>query len=161
MGSINRKAALWAGIIAGILFLILELLMVPIFLDGPMWGPPRMIGAIVLGEGVLPPPATFEIGVVLTAIILHLILSIIYAFVISAIIRNMSYGLAVIVGAFLGLVLYFINFYVMTGIWSWFENARNWVSITTHIVFGIAVGWAYVSLRERSAGGTRTPKVSA
>lgn len=51
--SVDWRAAIWAGIIAGAVFVVLEMLMVPLFLGGSPWGPPRMIGAIVMGEGVL------------------------------------------------------------------------------------------------------------
>lgn len=151
----NVKTGITAGLIAGIIFLILEMLMVPLFLDGSPWGPPRMIGAIVLGEGVLPPPANFEIGVVLTAVILHMILSVIYALIIGAIIRNMSFGMAMLTGAVGGFIIYLINFYLMTGIWPWFANARNWVSIFAHVVFGLAAAWAYIKLQENAGSGER------
>ena len=57
---ISAKAALWAAIIAGIVFMMLEMIMVPVFMGGSPWGPPRMIAAIGMGKGVLPPPATFD-----------------------------------------------------------------------------------------------------
>jgi len=150
MGTINWKAGIWAGIIAGIIFLILEMVMVPLFLGGSPWGPPRMIAAIVLGEGVLPPPATFNFGIVMVAIILHMILSVIYALIIGYIIRKMSFGMALSIGAVIGLALYLVNFFVMTGIFPWFEMARNWVSIFAHLIFGLSAAWAYVKLQEHS-----------
>lgn len=35
------KAAIWAGIIAGAVFMMLEMIMVPLSLGGSPWGPPR------------------------------------------------------------------------------------------------------------------------
>lgn len=148
METINWKAAIWAGVIAGLLFLVLEMLMVSLFLDGSPWGPPRAIGAIILGKEVLPPPATFDFGVVMVALVLHLILSIIYAIITAFIIRNMSFGVALAVGAVIGLAIYFVNFYVMTGIFPWFAMSRNWVSIFSHVIFGIGAAWAYKGLVE-------------
>lgn len=52
---IRWSAAVWAGVIAGAVFLVLEMVMVPMFLDGSPWGPPRMIAAMAMGEEVLPP----------------------------------------------------------------------------------------------------------
>jgi magnesium-transporting ATPase (P-type) len=150
MGTINWKAGIWAGIIAGIIFLILEMIMVPLFLGGSPWGPPRMIAAIVLGEGVLPPPATFNFGIVMVAIVLHMILSVIYALIIGYIIRKMSFGMALSIGALIGLALYLVNFFVMTGIFPWFEMARNWVSIFAHLIFGLSAAWVYIKHREHS-----------
>ncbi|MCJ8163220.1 hypothetical protein MKJ04_00090 [Pontibacter sp. E15-1] len=148
MKAINMKAAVLAGIIAGLIFLVLEMVMVPLFLGGSPWGPPRMIGAIALGKGVLPPPATFDIGVVLVAIVLHMILSIVYAAVIGFLVKGMTLTKALAVGAVIGLVIYFVNFYVMTGIFPWFAMARNWVSAFAHVSFGIGAAWAYKGLQE-------------
>jgi hypothetical protein len=74
---LDWKAATWSGIIAGFVFLALEMVMVPVFAGGSPWGPPRMMAAIVLGEGVLPPPATFDLGVIMAAMGLHFVLSIV------------------------------------------------------------------------------------
>ena len=57
---IDWKAALWAGIVAGFVFMVLEMLLVQLVGGGSMWGPPRMMAAMVMGRGVLPPPATFD-----------------------------------------------------------------------------------------------------
>ncbi len=143
------KAAVWAGLIAGLVFMMLEMVMVPLFLGGSPWGPPRMIAAIALGAGVLPnppPPPTFDFGVVMTAVVVHFILSIAFAVGLALILRRMDAGKALLIGAVFGLVLYFVNFYLFTGIFPWFANARNWVSIFTHIVFGVLAAWTYLRL---------------
>lgn len=157
MKTIDWKAGVWAGIIAGIIFLILEMVMVPLFLGGSSWGPPRMIAAIVLGDEVLPPPATFNFGIVMVAVILHMALSIIYALIIGYIIGKMSFGMAISLGAIIGLAIYLINFFVMTGFFPWFEMARNWVSIFAHLIFGLSAAWAYIKLREYSPEKDRIP----
>ncbi len=156
MGTNNMKAAVWAGIIAGLIFLLLEMILVPLALGGSPWAPPRMIGAIALGKDVLPPPATFDFGVVLVAIVLHLILSIIYAVVIGFVVKSMSLVKAIAVGAVIGLVIYFVNFYIMTGIFPWFAMARNWVSAFSHVSFGIGAAWAYKGLQEYHTTRTHT-----
>ena len=143
---IDWSAAIWAGLLAGLVFLILEMLMVPMFLDGSPWGPPRMIGAMALGRDVLPnppPPPTFDFGVVMTAMVIHFILSVIFAIILAFVISRLGLGAAVLVGAVFGLLLYFVNFYGMTAIFPWFAMARNWVSIFSHIVFGLLAAWIY------------------
>ncbi|MGI8548860.1 MAG: hypothetical protein ACR2M1_16305 [Gemmatimonadaceae bacterium] len=148
--SISWSAAIWSGLIAGVAFLMLEMIMVPAFLGKSMWGPPRMIGAIVLGKGVLPPPATFDAGVVITALAVHLIFSIIFMLILAWIIYRMDFGAALGIGALFGLALYFINFYLLTGIFPWFAMARSWVSLFTHTVFGLVGAWAYMGLTNRA-----------
>ncbi len=143
METINWKSAIWAGIIAGLIFMMLEMVMVPMFLGGSPWGPPRMIAAIGMGKEVLPPPATFDIGILMVAVILHLLLSVVYAVIIAFIVKGMEFSMALAVGGVIGLAIYFLNFYLMTSIFPWFENARNWVSIFSHISFGVAAAWVY------------------
>lgn len=145
---IDWKAATWAGIIAGMVFLVLEMVMVPVFGGGSPWGPPRMMAAIVLGEGVLPPPATFDVGIILAAMGLHLVLSIVYAVVFSLVISQLSLGPALALGGVGGLVLYLVNFYGFTALFPWFSMARNWISIFGHVVFGLVAAGAYVAIRK-------------
>lgn len=139
-------AVLWSGLIAGAVFMMLEMIMVPLFGDGSAWGPPRMIAAIVLGEGVLPPPATFDFGIIMTAVGVHFALSIVYTYVLSLFIRNSGTATALTIGAVFGLALYFINFYGFTGLFPWFADARNWISIVSHIAFGIVAAWSFTGM---------------
>lgn len=141
---IDWSAAIVAGIVGGILFLVLEMLLAPIFTGAPsIWAPPRMIGAIGLGKEVLPPPATFDLGVVMMAMVIHFATSILFAVVLAFIIRNLGMGAAVGVGIVLALLLYLFVFYGMTPVWPWFAGARNWLSILVHVVFGAVVAWWY------------------
>ena len=145
--TINWKSAILAGIIAGAVFMMLEMIMVPLFMpEGSPWGPPRMIAAIGMGKEVLPPPATFALIPMMVAIVIHFILSIIYAIILALIINRFGSGIAILIGAIFGLVLYLINFYGFTAIFPWFAMGRNWISIFSHIVFGAVAAWAYKTL---------------
>lgn len=144
-GSLDGKAAVMAGVVAGIVFMMMEMLLMPMFgFASSAWAPPRMIAAIGMGEGVLPPPATFDMTVLMVAMMIHFATSILFAVVVAFIIRRMSMGAAIAVGVVAALLLYGFVFYVMTSVaWPWFENGRNWVNILTHIVFGAIVAWWY------------------
>ena len=117
-----------------------------------------MIAAIAMGKDVLPPPATFNFGILMVAMMLHLMLSVIYAIVLALIINRMSFWIALLVGAVFGYGLYLLNFYLMTGQFPWFSEARNWVSAFAHISFGIGAAWAYLGLAHRH---THEPRVSS
>ncbi len=143
---INAKAALWAALIAGAVFMMLEMIMVPVFMGGSPWGPPRMIAAIGMGKSVLPPPATFDATILMVAMLIHFALSIVLAFVFAFIARGRSLGMAVGLGAAFGLVVYLVNFYGMTTFFPWFAMARGWVSIFAHVVYGAVLGWVYASI---------------
>jgi hypothetical protein len=147
------RAAVWAGFIAGAVFLVLEMLMVPIFLGGSAWDPPRMMAAIVLGERVLPMPGQtpppLDATVMLAALGVHFMLSTIYALMLAALVARVSAGPALALGVGFGLLLYVVNFYGFTALFPWFAMARNWVSILSHAVFGLAVAAAYEALARR------------
>ncbi len=145
------KAVIWAAIIAGIVFMTLEMVLVATVGGGSPWGPPRMIAAMAMGEGVLPPPATFEMVPMLVAMLVHLITSVIYAAILGWIIsnRNLGLGMSLLVGTLFGLLLYFANFYVFTSVWPWFAMARGMISIFAHAVYGLVLGWAYHALASR------------
>jgi uncharacterized membrane protein YagU involved in acid resistance len=110
-GTIDWKAAIWSGLIAGLVFLALELILVPLLQGGSPWGPPRMIAAIGMGKEVLPPPATFDLGIILVAMLIHFALVIVYGLILALIIHRLTMGMAIVAGAIFGLALYAINFY--------------------------------------------------
>lgn len=143
------NAAIISGLIAGLVFAALEMLLVPLFTGDTAWAPIRMIAAIVMGEGVLPSPgspATFEWSVVLVAVSLHLVLSIIYASIIGFVLKSSGPGVSLIIGALAGLTIYIINFYGFTAAFEWFAMARNWISIVAHAVFGIVAALTFMRI---------------
>ncbi|MCL7419739.1 MAG: hypothetical protein M8364_02385 [Methylobacter sp.] len=148
---LDWKAGLWAGVIAGLVFMMLEMAMVWLFLGGSPWGPPRMIAAMVLGRNVLPPPATFDIGIMMAAMGVHFLLSIIYGLFVGWLVHKLeSLGVALLIGAVFGLAIYLINFYLIAPVlFPWFAMARHWVSIFNHILFGIVTAGAYIGLRHK------------
>ncbi len=144
--AIDWSAAIQAGVIAGVVFMVLEMILVPLVAGGSPWGPPRMIAAILLGKGVLPPPATFAVGPFMAAMIVHFALSILFGIILALFIRGLGTGRAVLVGLGFGLVLYLVNFYAFTAVFPWFAAARTPVTIFTHLVFGGVAAWAYKRL---------------
>ena len=143
---INTSAALWAAIVAGAVFMMLEMIMVPVFMGGSPWGPPRMIAAIGMGKGVLPPPATFDVGIMMVAMLIHFGLSFILAFLFAFMARGRTIGMVTMMGAIFGLVLYLINFYGMTVVFPWFAMGRGWIGIFAHIMYGAVLGLVYASI---------------
>lgn len=139
MAKLFFKKAIIAGLIAGAVFMMLEMIMVPVFIGGSPWAPPRMIAAIILGKHVLPMPpqsAKFDFGVMMVAMILHFMMSIIYAIIIGWLCKDLSVGTSIFLGAVIGLIIYLINFYGFTVVFPWFAMARTWVSVFSHIMFG-------------------------
>ena len=146
---INTRAALWAAIVAGAVFMMLEMAMVAVFMGQSPWGPPRMIAAIGMGEGVLPPPATFDAGIMMVAMLIHFGLSVILAFLFAFIARGRTVAMATMMGAAFGLVAYLVFFYGMTAVFPWFAMGRGWIGIFAHVMYGAVLGFVYASIARR------------
>jgi len=143
MTGMDWKRGAIAGLVAGLVFVIVEMMLVPTVGGGEMWGPPRMMAAIALGKGVLPPPATFDAGIVMAGMAVHFVLSavlgVIYAAIANAL--KLSAAMSLIVGAVFGLVVYLVNFYGSTALFPWFAMARTPITLFSHLVFGAVLGW--------------------
>ena len=148
---LDIKAAIWAGIIAGVVFMMLEMVLVATVGGGSPWGPPRMIAAIGMGKDVLPPPATFDLGVMIIAMALHFVLAILLGMILGLIVSRWKPGLmaSIGVGAIFGLAVYLVNFYGFTALFPWFAMARTPITLLTHVMFGTVLGWSYHALAVR------------
>ncbi len=142
-GEVDMRAAAGAGVVAAAASLVVLLLLAPVMGVNAM-EPLYMIAAVVLGGEILAAAPVFNIGVVAAAVGVHLVLSLVYAFVLSAIIHNQSKAVGIGIGLGFGLMLYILNLYFFTALFPWFVDGRNWVGVLAHIVWGVSVGWVYV-----------------
>ncbi len=145
MTRLNWKAAISAGLIAGLIFMMLEMILVATIGGGSPWGPPRMIAAIAMGAEVLPPPASFDMGVFVVAMMVHFALSILLGIVFAAIAEAARWRTAAAsaFGLAFGLLIYLFHFYGMTALFPWFAMARGAISIFAHAAFGLVLGYSY------------------
>lgn len=139
---VNWKAAILAGLIAGAVFMMMEMGLVAASGQSP-WAPPRMIAAIVMGEGVLPPPASFDPMVMMAAMGVHLLLSVVLAIGFAFAAARLGMVPAVMAGALFGLLVYVVNFYGFTAVFPWFAMARNAISVISHVAFGAVLALSY------------------
>jgi hypothetical protein len=134
-GSFQWFAALGAGLTAGAVFLIAP--------RGSPWSNLTFFSPTIMGRTLSDggnPLILIWIG--------HLILSIIYGLIISALIARLSYGRAFLAGAVIGLVLYGLNFAVVSMLWPAAKGGELTV-LFTHIVFGLIAAGAYRGLLRR------------
>lgn len=136
------KAVIWAGLIAGVVFMMMEMGLVAASGQSP-WGPPRMIAAITMGRDVLPPPASFDAAVFIVAMAIHMALSVLLALVFAFVAARLGLVMAVVAGAVFGLLIYLVNFYGLTTFFPWFAMARNAISIVSHVAFGAVLALSY------------------
>lgn len=156
-GITNWKAGVWAGLIAGVIFIVLDMIMVRMFMGERPWAPPPIIAAMLLAQGVLPgydSPPSFDVGIMVTALAIHFVLSVVYGLIVAWLVHRFDWGGGLLIGAAFGLAIYIINAYVIAPIaFAWFTLAQNWISAFAHIVFGLIAAVAYIGLRKpRHAG---------
>lgn len=143
LGEIDIRAAASAGIAGAAAFLVVLLLFVAL-MGGNAMEPLSMIAAVVLGAEAMSPPLTFDIGILAAAIGVHVVLSLIYAFVLAAMLHNQSVAMGIGVGLAFGLLLYIVNFHFFTSLFPWFAEGRGWGGAFAHFAFGLTAGWTYV-----------------
>ena|GEM_PF-1161873 len=146
-----RLGALVASsIVAALVFAMLEMVLVAVVMGQPWYGPLHMIAAIVLGpNGLLPPPASFNIGIAGVAMVVHLVMAIVYGFVLSAILLALRRNFAWIAGLAFGIALYYINSYGFTALFPWFAEGRGWIGFVSHAVFGLVLALVYRKMDAR------------
>lgn len=145
-------AAFYAGVVAGITSTIAQILLWWIFWDALpaiLYRDARFAAAIILGQQVLPPPATLDWQLMFIATCIHFVLSIIYAITLSWFIRDFDVKASVVAGGLYGLGIFTMNMYGFVIIFPWFVETRDWITIVAHIVFGVSAAGMYKVLSRR------------
>jgi hypothetical protein len=150
---IDVKAALLAGLIAGVVDL--ALLGAIALAEGNAWVNMRMTAAIVMGRAVLPPPATFDPLIFTISSIVHFGLSLIYGLIVAWFVRRADWTLGVMIGVAVGFGIYVVNYYIFAPLlFPWLSVQRSgMVSTLIHPVFGLIAAAAYIRLRRKSTAG--------
>jgi len=118
-------------------------------LPGIMFRDARLAAAIVLGKEILPMQVAFDWPAMIVATMIHFSLSVIYSMILAAFIVRRSLGVSIFVGIEFGFILFGINMYIFTLIFPWFEEARDWITLMAHVVFGVVAAAVYRVLSER------------
>ncbi len=140
---VDWSAALWAGGIAGLVFLLFNLFVTPLFGAGSAWISLSYTASVILGSTVLPPSDTSNFVVIIAGLAVHFALSIGGALLLAYIIHRWGLIIGIIGGALFGIALYLINFYTLTLIFPWFFAIRSWSLLINHVIFGAIAGGVY------------------
>jgi len=145
-GAVDWRAVLYAAIAAGVVATLAQLLLWQLFWDvlpGILYRDARLTAAIILGRGVLPPPATFTGQVFVVATLIHFTLSFVYTAVLAVAVRRCRMALTLAMGGGFGALLFVVNMYGFTLVFPWFAVARDWITLVSHIVFGATAAVCY------------------
>jgi hypothetical protein len=143
---VDWRASIWAGLLAGSTFLLLNVLATPLAIGGNGWVMVRLIASIPLGEGILTPLASYDLNALLAAFVTHYVLSIVFSMVLAYMIHRGGMRTGILGGAVFGLCLYCMNVYTLTWVFPWFFVMRGWAFLLTHVLFGTMAGGIYEGL---------------
>jgi hypothetical protein len=151
-GHARLTALLVATIAAGTLSTLVQVVLWIAFTDAwpaILFRDARLVAAIVMGPAVLPPPASFDAVVMAVATLVHFALSLVYTALVARLVERRAPGSAVAWGAAFGVALYAVNLYAFTWVFPWFTQARDWIALAAHVVFGVVAAAAWVRVRPR------------
>lgn len=145
------RAIIGAGVIAALAFAVFETLMYAVALGQSPWVPTRMAAAILLGPAALEASGPPGLQVAMAALFVNFVLGILYALILSLIIRGLPQGPAMITGGLFGVLIYLVNFFWFDAVYPWVAEAQNYVSAIGHGLFGFVLAWSYKVLCRRRA----------
>lgn len=148
----DKRAATIAGLLAAIISLGLGMGVLQ-YLHENALGLPRLLATIVLGRGALDAELTSTGMALGVGIGVHLVLGLVFAFIISFTLHRWGFWVGLIGGALFGLALYAINTYTMSRFFPEFFHYRSWFMVGLHVVFGALCGGIYEAIeRDRNVG---------
>lgn len=162
-GRIDSAMVLVAGLGAGAIAAVAQLALwwlAEMPLPETLFRDARLTAALVMGSAVLPPPSTPQWGILLVATLIHFALSVAYAVIPAHLAGHMRTGPAIFSGALYGLAIYVVNLYGFTVLFPWFAVDRDWVTVLTHLVFGVALVGVCRLFASFFIGGGRRPSAT-
>ena len=150
----DTRAATIAGVLASTISLGLGMVVLQ-YLHENALGLPRLLATIALGRSALDAEATSTGMALGVGIGVHLVLGLVFAFIISFTLHRWGFWVGLIGGALFGLALYAINTYTMSRFFAEFYFYRSWFMVGLHVVFGALCGGIYEAI-ERDPTASRS-----
>lgn len=138
--AVKWNRALQAGLIIGAIMFLLT--------RGIPWVGSGAIDPAVMGRDISPgreATPMFFFGVMS----LHFLVAALYGLIIAPIVHGFRPFLAGMVGAVVGLVLYFISYAIAGMVMETAGTQREWASFAIHIIFGIVCAETYKGMARR------------
>jgi hypothetical protein len=145
-----------AGLAAGALLMVLDLVWSGIFNTGGPWRISHMIAPLFTGTPGSPGYG-FHPGVVSISLAVHYGLGIVFGLVLAVVMSQLrldtSSASALATGAIAGIVLYLVNFDLLASVLPWLATLRGGDTLAAQVVFGIATATLYFRLRRTPTEG--------
>lgn len=151
-------AAAVAGLVAGAIAMVIDLLWTALVQGGNPWQTSHQVAALLLGPELLAGDTqSFKLHIVGLALLIHYALGVAFGCLVAYVATSYHYegDLPIIeaIGGFLGLMLFFINFYALQPLFPWVQEMRSGAYLIEHIVFGVVAAMVYWKLARRGSVG--------
>lgn len=103
----------------------------------------RLTAAIILGRYVLSPILPPDAYLLSLALLIHFSLSIFYVGVFAKFMSRFNLVASFPIGIMYGIIIFVINMYGFTRLFPWFAVTRDWITLLSHVVFGISAVRCY------------------
>ena len=153
---LERRTPDWAvglvaGLAAGAVLMVLDLLWSTVVEGGGPWRTSHMIAPIFTGaDAAQVSEYRFSWGVVAIALGTHYLLGMIFGLVLAAVMTPMHLDAtptkAAITGAVAGVILYVVNFHGIAQVFPWLAELRGWPSLAANVLFGVTAALLYCKL---------------
>jgi hypothetical protein len=150
----DTRAAVIAGLIAAVVSLAAGMGVLQYLHENAM-SLPRLLATIALGRDALSAESVSNGTALAAGVGVHLVLGLVFAFVISFTLHRWGFWVGLIGGGLFGLALYAINTYSMSRFFPDFYYFRSWFMIGFHVLFGALCGGIYEAIeRDRPSRNT-------
>jgi hypothetical protein len=139
-----------AALIAGAVFLATQVSLGWLVFGQSAWEPFHVLAATALGPDVLTGSNAYDPITVFVASMVLASAAIFYGFCLAYIVAEYDNSRAAEwAGAVFGVALYAINFYGLAAAYPWFAQERSWITLYSHVAFGVALASSYRILSRR------------
>lgn len=149
-------AAAVAGLAAGAVLMVLDLLWSSVFNPEGPWRTSHMIAPIFIGTGPLAQSGYgFSVAVISVSLLTHYTLGILFGLGMGAVLAQLhadaTPGRAAAAGGILGLALYLVNFDLMVAFFPWLAELQGADTLAAHVLFGIVTAVLYWRLKRTAS----------
>lgn len=140
----NAGAAFAAGLVAGSIFLGLEVFTAYAFGANTPYGPAHVTLRALIEAEV--PSGHLTWGLIAGVLFIHFFLSVLMTTILAMFTHRQERGTAMVVGALFGAVLYFGNFYLVVMSVPALLAAQGLFMFVNYVIFGVVAAWTYKRL---------------
>lgn len=134
------RALFIAWLAAGTIFVLTNIILMPLILDIDGALVLRYVAALVMGTDVL---VSQDIAPVIVGALVHYAFSFVFTLFIALVVHRWGLLVGIVGGAVIGLALYGVNLYTMTRWAEWFFAINSPLMALSHVVFGVVAGGVY------------------